>query len=328
MSLIPSRPLVDVEPVAAKQAAVGEPPAAVRVGQIGEADIAKRRLAAADQDRRAIEEQAIDAVGGEEGRRGAGAAFDEQRIDGVDRFGCGDRGPAFGGLAAGEQEFARAAIFQPGQAHVELRRVGVECPAPDEDRSTLRTLEMPVRAGAVAGDPAARPVGARDAAVERGRELERHERPPFGVPRPPGRHRGVCLGGQNVEDDLDPGRLQSRDALAVGARVGILRRDHDARRAQQSACRYTRPARAGVGARFERDIGGRPARRVARRRKRHRFGMRAATRLRPAARDDPAMLYEQAADIGVGRRRRPAAPRQRNRKRHPVGVGGRPLHQG
>src|SRR3546814_1951752 len=64
-SLIPSHPLVDVEPVAAKQAAVSEAPAPVGLRQIGQADVAERRAAAADQDRRAIEQQPVDAVGGQ-----------------------------------------------------------------------------------------------------------------------------------------------------------------------------------------------------------------------------------------------------------------------
>src|SRR3546814_7597728 len=48
--------------------------------------------------------------------------------------------------------------------------------------------------------------------------------------------------------------------------------------------------------------------------------------LRPAARDHLAMLDQQAADVGIGRRGRPAAPRQRDGDRHPVGVGGQPVH--
>src|SRR3546814_11641462 len=38
------------------------------------------------------------------------------------------------------------------------------------------------------------------------------------------------------------------------------------------------------------------------------------------------MLDQQAADVGIGRRGRPAAPRQRDGDRHPVGVGGQPVH--
>src|SRR3546814_14941214 len=58
-SLIPSHPLVDVAPVAAKQAAVRAAPAPVGLRQIGQADVAARCAAAADQDRRAIEAQPV-----------------------------------------------------------------------------------------------------------------------------------------------------------------------------------------------------------------------------------------------------------------------------
>src|SRR4051812_4446970 len=72
---------VDFEAVAAKHARVGKPPAAVRGGKIGEADIAERGLAGADQDRGAIEQEAVDQILAEEGGGGFGTAFDEEVVD-------------------------------------------------------------------------------------------------------------------------------------------------------------------------------------------------------------------------------------------------------
>src|ERR1700712_522559 len=71
-------PLVDFESVLPQCPRVGQCPAAVRVGEAGEADVADPRLAVADQDRGAVEQQPIDQIGGEDARRDAGAAFDEE----------------------------------------------------------------------------------------------------------------------------------------------------------------------------------------------------------------------------------------------------------
>ena len=190
-------------------------------------------------------------------------------------------------------------------------------------------FEMTMRTRAIAGYPPARTIGTRNAAVERSRELEGDERPTSHLPRPPGCHRRACLGSQGANDHLDPGIAQACDACAIGARIGILRRDDDARDPrgdQRVAAR--RSARAVVRARFECNIRGGTARRVARLRQRGRLGMRAPTRLGPAARHDDSVLDDQATDIGIGCRRRAAAPRQRDGGRHPVGIGGRALHPG
>jgi len=68
----------------------------VRVGQVAEADIAERGLAAADQDRRAVEQQPVDQIRGEERRRYGRAALDEDMVDGGeggDVVRRGDDGP-------------------------------------------------------------------------------------------------------------------------------------------------------------------------------------------------------------------------------------------
>jgi hypothetical protein len=83
-------------------------------------------------------------------------------------------------------------------------------------------------------------------------EVARDERTTANLPGPPGRHRSARLGREHVGDDLDPRRPQPRDALTVGARIGVLRGNDDAR----DACGDQRvgaagAARAGVGARFQ-----------------------------------------------------------------------------
>ena len=96
--------LVDVEPVLAKGAAVGwrQRPCASASAARPISPTAARALA--DQDRRAIDEQAIDQIGGEEGGRRAGAALDQQIVDvgeaGYRPAGCASRVPALGRLAA------------------------------------------------------------------------------------------------------------------------------------------------------------------------------------------------------------------------------------
>src|SRR3546814_4170890 len=67
----------------------------------------------------------------------------------------------------------------------DLRRTGLQRSASDQDARVQRAFKMGVRARAIAGDPAARPVGERDAPVERGRELQGHEWPAARRTRPP-----------------------------------------------------------------------------------------------------------------------------------------------
>ena len=51
------------------------------VGERLEADRRNAGLALADQDRRAVDEQPVDQVGGEEGGGGLGPALDQQIVD-------------------------------------------------------------------------------------------------------------------------------------------------------------------------------------------------------------------------------------------------------
>src|SRR3546814_6609754 len=73
--------------------------------------------------------------------------------------------------------------------------------------------------------------------------------------------------------DRDSRVAQSREATSVGAWIGVLQGDDDARnprRDQRVGAAWA--ARAGVGTGLERDIGGRTVRRRTRSRERHRLG--------------------------------------------------------
>ena len=106
--------------------------------------------------------------------------------------------------------------------------VGEGRPRTDED--SVRSCPHPVDLcpGLLARDPRGRAVGPRDASVERGRQLEGHERDAgcdvlhVGLVLP----HGFCL--QNTLDNLDPSSAQVFRAATINDRIGITRRDHGA----------------------------------------------------------------------------------------------------
>ena len=276
----------------------------MRIRQIGQPDIADRRAAAADQDRRAVEDQAIDQAGAQKRRRGPRPAFDQHMVGGKrrDRAGRVDRRPSRDRRAGRQQHPHGRPIRQSVEPHVQRRHIGVVGSTPDQDRLVPTALEMRVRARRGTRDPAAAAVRQRDAAVERGRQLERHHRPAVRAARKETRHRPPRLRGQDTGLDRDPRRPQPRDAGARGPRIGVLDRDDDARHPRRDQqVRTGRPPRRDMRARFQRDGRGRPARRVARRGQRHRLGMRSPAGLRPAPSDDDPVAHDQATDIGIGR---------------------------
>ena len=137
---------------------------------------AERRLALADQDRRAVDEQPVDQIGGEEGGGGLGAALDQQVVDvgeGADRLRAAKPGAAVDGRAGGEQGPARRAVLEARQAHVEPRLVRLVGAAADQDHVAAGAFEMGVGARFLAGDPFAFAGGQRDPAVDRHGELQR-----------------------------------------------------------------------------------------------------------------------------------------------------------
>ena len=303
--------------------------------EIGEADVAERRPAAADEDRRAVEQQAVDQIGAEEGGGGRGAALDQDMVGGEggdlsgggDPDGIGRAGPVRRVRVGGQDDPDRAPRFQPGKAHVQLRRVDIPRPPPDEDRLVPAAFQMGMRARLGPGDPATGAVGERDATVERGRELQRHQRPPESRAGEEARHAPRRLGGPHVLRHRDAGVAQPRHPDAIGARIGVAERHHDpahARRDQQVGA--GRPARRQMRTRLQRRIDGRAARGLAGLGERHRLGMRAPAGLGPAAADHPAVADDHAADIGIGGGP-PARPfAERDRGTHPAMVGAQSPH--
>ena len=143
------------------------------------------------------------------------------------------------------------------------------------------------RARVLAGDPLRFARRQRDLAVDRQRELERDPRPAELEPGEPAGQRALRRLAPDAERHLDPGRAQPPDALAGGARIGILERDHDPRglRCEQQVG-AGRAARAVVRAGLQRHIDGRavaPACRPARARPPRRAAVRPA-RSRPCRR--------------------------------------------
>src|SRR3954470_19221999 len=74
-------PLVNFEPVDAEALFPDQFPPAVGVGNGVEADIAEARLALADDDRGAVDQDPVDQIFAEEGGRRRRPAFDQQLVD-------------------------------------------------------------------------------------------------------------------------------------------------------------------------------------------------------------------------------------------------------
>ena len=80
----------------------------------------------------------------------------------------------------------------------------------------------------LAGDPAARAGARRDAAIERGRELEGDQRPAGAHAQEEAGVQALRLVLRQPDRDLDAGLAQLLDAAAVDPRVRVARRDHRA----------------------------------------------------------------------------------------------------
>ncbi len=95
------------------------------------------------------------------------------------------------------------------------------------------------------------------------------------------------------------------DALAGGARVGVLAANHDAGRGSlDNKVGAGRTARRSVRARFERCINGCPASKARRLFKCRSLGVWAATLMCPATSNDASIPDDHASDcwVGVGER--------------------------
>src|SRR5258705_4645598 len=194
-------------------------------------------------------------------------------------------------------------LFEPRKTDVQLWRVGQIGASADQDHVAVRALEMDVGARVFAGDPFALARWQRNLAVDRQRELERDPRPSELKPRQPAGERALRRLPADPQRHVDSSGAQPPDALARGARVGILERDDDARRLgleQQIGAR--RAAWAIVGTGLERRIDSRTLGAPSRFLERNRLGMRTAAGRGCASADDSAGgRNDDAADIRVGR---------------------------
>ena len=139
---------------------------------------------------------------------------------------------------------------------------------------------MSVGAGEVAGDPGRRAgLASRHASVAADGELQGHRRASFGDAEHMAERHLVGLVVQHAFRDLDAGGAEPRDAVAGGARVGIVHGDDDALGADGGDAVGASRTPALMGAWLERHIegcvrggGARPS---ARRPPRHAGGRRA-----------------------------------------------------
>ncbi len=254
---------------------------------------AERRLAVADQDRRAVDEQPVDQVGGEEGRGGLRAALDEQVVDVGERA---DRLRAAEPVSSPRpprrvvsKRAARRAVLEPRQPHVEPRRVGLVGAAADQDHVGAGALEMGVGARLLAGDPFALARRQRDPAVDRHGELQRDEGPA----------------------EPDPGE-EAGHARARPPRAPSAGLDRDAGRAAAARCRGRRCADRGRRAR-SRPAPGRPRRAGRRRPGRARLHGRRVRASRRRSRRARPRRPGRAPPPRRGAGRRPGSSRGRRR---------------
>ncbi len=192
-------------------------PAAVRVGDRVEADIAERRLALADDDRRPVDQDAIDQILGQEGGRGGRSALDQQVVDVMKSahiLRISKDFPTVHRVAASQQRAPRRAPFQAWQAHVEPGLVGEIGAAADQDHVRMRALEVDVAARVLARDPFQFAGGQRDLAVDRQRELQRDSRPSELQAREPAGERPPGRLAAHAQLHVYPRRAKAADALA------------------------------------------------------------------------------------------------------------------
>ena len=222
--------------------------------------------------------------------------------------------------AAVEHHPDRRARLEAGQAAGQRRIVGERGAAADHDRVVGRAQPVAARPRRLAGDPSAGAGPGRDAPVERGRELQGHERPAGALLEEEAGVQRLGLGAHQPEVDLDPGLPQLRDALAVDPPVGAERRgDHPAHAGvdqRHGAGRRAAVVRAGL----ERDVDRGAERARAGPAQRLDLGVRPAARLGPAAAHDAAVLDHHAADRGVRPGAAEAALGQPQRQRHEAAV--------
>ena len=205
--------------------------------------------------------------------------------------------------------------YQPG-------RIGAQSAPADQYRVGTRPHGMDMRAGGGSGNPAAFARCQRDPAVERCRQLQRDMRPGLaGAQQVSGQR--IARSGMIEHGTGNTGRLQPGDAVAGRARIGVDTTDHHARR----TCRdhqigTSRPARAVMRARFERDVKRGSCRGSAGLGQRPGFGMGTSAGAGKSAPHHPAIANHNRADRRIGAAERACACGQRRCGLHPGVVAG------
>ena len=105
----------------------------MRGGEVGKADIGQCPPAAGE-DRRAIQKEPVNQIGGEERSGGGRTTLDEQVVDEGEMRDLGRRLDPFppGNVPPRQHQAPRRPPLQPGQPHVERGRVRLQRPAPDQ----------------------------------------------------------------------------------------------------------------------------------------------------------------------------------------------------
>ena len=189
----------------------------MRIGDGVESDIAERRLALADDDRRPVDQDPVDQVLREERRRGGRPALDQKVVDvmkSAHLCRIPKDFPAVDGIAAGQQRAPRRTFLEPGKPHIQLRPVGEIGAVADEDHVAVRPFEMDVPPSVFACDPLALARRQRDLAVDRQSELQCDPGAPELELREPAGERALRRLAFHPQGDVDSSRAETPDSFA------------------------------------------------------------------------------------------------------------------
>ena len=176
------------------------------------------------------------------------------------------------GVARRESTTTRSGWQRRGdEPHVQPRVVVEHGADAGQDCAGTLAPGMSVGARGLAGDPLARAVVERAAAVERDSRLHAQPRPAALHAREEADVEFARLAGEQPDVDADARGAQPRDAFPGNERVRVARGNDDPRQAGGDQCVAARRRAAVVRAGLQADVGGRAADRLATAR-RHRAG--------------------------------------------------------
>ena len=208
----------------------------------------------------------------------------------------------------------------PGRRQVSKRIVREHCPDPDQNGIALRPQQMRARFGEFARNRHRFVTVSCNLVVGGDRQLQDHMRTPLADAPEMSGMSVSCFRRAKSDIDHNPGIAQLRVALPRHFRIGVLDRRHHACDAGSDDGIRARRRLADMRTGLERHIKCGSARRATGLRQRHRLGMGAAARLRPAPADNDAVLDDDRSDGGIGMRASQTAPAKRQRERHETPV--------